>query len=133
MSAKKGALADAWDDDWETLADVPFRYLHIATCTDCWQKEEVKPEPAKPAKLSKAERRAQHAQFNRELWESAFVCPAFPPTYTILTVVATARTPSLCSSKPAIHPYSPPSSPPLLFSRASLPPRYSLAMAVWRG
>lgn len=28
-----------------------------------------------PVKLSKAERRAQHAQFNREIWESAFVYP----------------------------------------------------------
>jgi hypothetical protein len=27
MSAKKGALADAWDDDWESLADVLFLYL----------------------------------------------------------------------------------------------------------
>lgn len=76
MSAKKGALADAWDDDWESLADVQIRHLHILTCTDVRQKEEdVKPEPAKPVKMSKAERRAQHAQFNRELWESAFVYP----------------------------------------------------------
>ncbi|KAJ4404866.1 hypothetical protein N0V91_005602 [Didymella pomorum] len=81
MSAKKGALADAWDNDWESLAD----------------KEEVKPEPAKPAKLSKAERRAQHAQLNREIWESAEnptpmflqardppIQPTFKPAVTVL-------------------------------------------------
>jgi hypothetical protein len=28
MSAKKGALADAWNDDWESLADVLLLYLH---------------------------------------------------------------------------------------------------------
>lgn len=76
MSAKKGALADAWDDDWESLADVQSLYLHIVKGTDIAQKEEVKPELIKPAKLSKAERRAQHAQLNREIWESAFVCPS---------------------------------------------------------
>ena len=75
MSAKKSALADAWDDDWESLADVQFLYLHTMTYAYIWQKEEVKPESTKPAKLSKAERRAQHAQFNREIWESAFVYP----------------------------------------------------------
>ncbi|KAJ4380487.1 hypothetical protein N0V86_003842 [Didymella sp. IMI 355093] len=81
MSAKKGALADAWDDDWESLAD----------------KEEVKPEPIKPVKLSKAERRAQHAQLNREIWESAEnptpmflqardppIQPTFKPAVTVL-------------------------------------------------
>ncbi|KAH6615161.1 hypothetical protein C7974DRAFT_60219 [Boeremia exigua] len=81
MSTKKGALADAWDDDWESLAD----------------KEEVQPEPIKPVKISKAERRAQHAQFNRELWESAEnpepmflqsrnapIQPTFKPAVTVL-------------------------------------------------
>lgn len=29
MSAKKGALADAWNDDWESLADVLSLYLHF--------------------------------------------------------------------------------------------------------
>ncbi|KAF2995814.1 hypothetical protein E8E13_001359 [Curvularia kusanoi] len=81
MSTKKGALADAWDDDWESLAD----------------REDAKPEPPKPVKISKAERRAQHAQFNRELWESAQnpepvflqarnppVQPTFKPAVTVL-------------------------------------------------
>jgi len=34
MSAKKGALADAWDDDWESLADVLSLYLHAETGAD---------------------------------------------------------------------------------------------------
>ena len=76
MSAKKGALADAWDDDWESLADVLSLCMHAGTAADIAQKEEVKPEPIKPVKLSKAERRAQHAQLNREIWESASVCPS---------------------------------------------------------
>ncbi|KAF1364669.1 hypothetical protein EJ07DRAFT_161664 [Lizonia empirigonia] len=89
MSAKKGALADAWDDDWESLAD----------------REEVKTEVVQPVKLSKAERRAQHAQFNREIWESAEnpepmflqardppVQPTFKPAVTVL---ARKPTPSL--------------------------------------
>ena len=76
MSARKGAVANAWDDDWESLADVQYSCLHITAFTYIRQKEEVKPEVAKPVKLSKAERRAQHAQFNREIWESAFVHPS---------------------------------------------------------
>ncbi|KAH7031846.1 hypothetical protein B0J12DRAFT_313479 [Macrophomina phaseolina] len=56
MSASKGNVPDAWDDDWETIAD----------------KQDAAPsEPQPPKKLSKAERRAQHAEFNRQLWESA--------------------------------------------------------------
>lgn len=78
MSAKKGVLADAWDDDWESLADVQILCLHESTFAYIFQKEEVKPEVVKPVKLSKAERRAQHAQFNREIWESAFVYPSQP-------------------------------------------------------
>jgi hypothetical protein len=44
------------------------------------QKEAVQPEAKLPEpKLSKAERRAQHAQLNRQIWESAFVCPSWLP------------------------------------------------------
>ncbi|PVH98778.1 hypothetical protein DM02DRAFT_530484 [Periconia macrospinosa] len=57
MPPKTSAVADAWDDDWESLADV--------------HESEKKVEPAPPPKLSKAERRAQHAEFNRQIWESA--------------------------------------------------------------
>ncbi|OSS45737.1 hypothetical protein B5807_09768 [Epicoccum nigrum] len=92
MSTKKGALADAWDDDWESLAD----------------KEDAKPaEPPKPVKISKAERRAQHAQFNRELWESAenprpvFLQTSNPPVLQpfkpAVTVLARKPTPQVLS------------------------------------
>ncbi|KAL8666968.1 MAG: hypothetical protein Q9168_007364 [Polycauliona sp. 1 TL-2023] len=51
-----GKTPDAWDDDWVQKADTPV----AAT------------EPApKPAKISKAERRAKQAEFNRQLWEDA--------------------------------------------------------------
>ncbi|KAL9607365.1 MAG: hypothetical protein Q9167_007720 [Letrouitia subvulpina] len=50
-----GKIPDAWDDDWVDKAD-----------------SSVAPEPSpKPAKLSKAERRAMQAEFNRQLWEDA--------------------------------------------------------------
>ncbi|KAF2199940.1 hypothetical protein GQ43DRAFT_490571 [Delitschia confertaspora ATCC 74209] len=53
----KKAVPDAWEDDWESLADV---YKITET-------EEPKPNK----KLSKAERKAQHAELNRKIWESA--------------------------------------------------------------
>ncbi|KAI4164690.1 MAG: hypothetical protein LQ342_001665 [Letrouitia transgressa] len=50
-----GKIPDAWDDDWVDKAD-----------------SSVASEPSpKPAKLSKAERRARQAEFNRQLWEDA--------------------------------------------------------------
>ncbi|KAH9865796.1 hypothetical protein J1614_009383 [Plenodomus biglobosus] len=50
MPPNKSALADAWDDDWESLADV--RPL---------------PEP----KLTKAQLKAKHIELNKQLWQSA--------------------------------------------------------------
>ncbi|KAL5373378.1 hypothetical protein PMIN06_004720 [Paraphaeosphaeria minitans] len=57
MPPKQSALADAWDDDWESLADKEV---------DAEQNE-----PAPKAKLSQKERRAQHAEQQRMLWDSA--------------------------------------------------------------
>ena len=60
---KKAAskVPDAWeDDDWETQAD---RAAAEGT------KDEEPEEPA--PRLTKAERRAQHAELNRKIWESA--------------------------------------------------------------
>ncbi|KAL8787154.1 MAG: hypothetical protein Q9213_002370 [Squamulea squamosa] len=51
-----GKVPDAWDDDWVQKTDTP------TTVTE--------PTP-KPAKVSKAERRAKQAEFNRQLWEDA--------------------------------------------------------------
>ncbi|KAL8721686.1 MAG: hypothetical protein Q9225_001686 [Loekoesia sp. 1 TL-2023] len=51
-----GKVPDAWDDDWVEKAD------SAAPANE--------PAP-KPARLSKAERRAKQAEFNRQLWEDA--------------------------------------------------------------
>ncbi|KAJ4296775.1 hypothetical protein N0V90_006823 [Kalmusia sp. IMI 367209] len=58
MPPKQSALADAWDDDWESLADKEVD-------------AEQKSAPAPKVKLSQKERRAQHAELNRKIWESA--------------------------------------------------------------
>ncbi|KAF2266891.1 hypothetical protein CC78DRAFT_491304 [Lojkania enalia] len=55
--SKKGDVPDAWDDDWESLADKP--------------EEPLKKDQVSEPKLSKAERRARHAELNRQIWESA--------------------------------------------------------------
>ncbi|KAH9870408.1 hypothetical protein IAQ61_005883 [Plenodomus lingam] len=56
MPPKKSALADAWDDDWESLAD----------------KEDEQPEAPKPEpKLTKAQLKARHIELNKQLWQSA--------------------------------------------------------------
>ncbi|TKA76519.1 hypothetical protein B0A49_02913 [Cryomyces minteri] len=55
--SKKSALPDAWDNDWESLADKPEPPV-----------QQVAPEPFK---LSKAERKAKHIQEQRKLWDAA--------------------------------------------------------------
>lgn len=57
MPVEKTDVPDAWDDDWETLADKPAEF--------------IEDEPKQPVKVSKKERRAQHAEEQRKLWESA--------------------------------------------------------------
>ncbi|KAF2791153.1 hypothetical protein K505DRAFT_364070 [Melanomma pulvis-pyrius CBS 109.77] len=56
--SKKDAVADAWDDDWESLADKQ-------------EDVDVTSKPNVEVKLSKAERKAKHAELNRQIWESA--------------------------------------------------------------
>ncbi|KAL5120238.1 hypothetical protein ACEQ8H_001796 [Pleosporales sp. CAS-2024a] len=56
MSLPTPQSADAWDDDWETMAD----------------RADAKPEHRQPPPpLTKAQLRAQHAERNRSIWESA--------------------------------------------------------------
>ncbi|OAL50682.1 hypothetical protein IQ07DRAFT_643914 [Pyrenochaeta sp. DS3sAY3a] len=56
MPPKKTVLADAWDDDWESLAD----------------REQDKPAASQPApRLTKAQLKAQHTELNKQIWESA--------------------------------------------------------------
>ncbi|KAI0125563.1 hypothetical protein BJ170DRAFT_437970 [Xylariales sp. AK1849] len=55
---KKFKTFDAWEDeDWETQADKPAA--------------EPSPAPESQAPLTKKERLAKHAEFNRQIWESA--------------------------------------------------------------
>lgn len=63
---KNNKLPDAWEDDWETLADQIGR-------------EEAA--PAEQTPMPRTERLAKHAEAQRKLWESAYVwllvCRAF--------------------------------------------------------
>ncbi|KAK3063395.1 hypothetical protein LTS18_000716 [Coniosporium uncinatum] len=54
----KAKVPDAWDDDWENVADKQEEAV---------LSKEPEPEP----KLSKAERRAKHAEQQRKLWDAA--------------------------------------------------------------
>ena len=66
MFNKKPAsnIPDAWeDDDWEAQAD--------RAAAGGTQDQSGEPAP----RLTKAERRAQHAELNRKIWESAYVSP----------------------------------------------------------
>ncbi|KAJ5345919.1 hypothetical protein N7452_003923 [Penicillium brevicompactum] len=59
MSANSGAAPDAWDDSWETQAD------HLDS-------QPTPPSDKKvSSKVTKAQRRAQQAEFNRQLWAEA--------------------------------------------------------------
>lgn len=55
--SKKAAVPDAWDDDWETIAD---KADAVAAAP-----------PQQEAKVSKAERLAKHAETNKKIWDTA--------------------------------------------------------------
>jgi hypothetical protein len=55
---KKSVIPNAWDDDWETQADRTDGAVAV--------EEQVK--------ISKAERLAKHAEINKQIWESAYIC-----------------------------------------------------------
>lgn len=74
MPPQNAQAAGAWEDDWETIADVRLPLPSKCAKTHSPQKEEIKPqETAPPAKLTKAQLKAQHAELNRKIWESAYV------------------------------------------------------------
>ncbi|KAK4901983.1 hypothetical protein LTR27_000883 [Elasticomyces elasticus] len=52
--ATKGGVPDAWDDDWVNTANKP-----------------PAEEPAVPVKLTKSQKRAQHQELQKQLWDSA--------------------------------------------------------------
>ncbi|KAL4958422.1 hypothetical protein BDW69DRAFT_47208 [Aspergillus filifer] len=60
MSATKASMGDAWEDDWESQADK-------------LDSEPTPPPPEKKvsSKVTKAQRRAQQMEFNRQLWAEA--------------------------------------------------------------
>lgn len=57
--SRSGGIPNAWDDDWESLAD---RERKIAK----------EPQVAPQLSMSRQERLQQHAEANRKLWESAY-------------------------------------------------------------
>lgn len=72
----KSAVPDAWDDDWESLADVrstPCVQPDLDELIQLQKQENSSPQEPhqEPQKISRAERKAQHAEANRQLWESA--------------------------------------------------------------
>lgn len=80
MPPKKNVPADAWDDDWESLADVRMALLHTTAFAHMQQKEDEKPEEQQPEpKLTKAQLKARHIELNRQIWESAYVSCSTPP------------------------------------------------------
>ncbi|KAL9941240.1 hypothetical protein ACHAQF_006571 [Verticillium nonalfalfae] len=82
MGSSRNAVPDAWEDDWETQAD----------------KQEAQPtqEAPPPAPMTRAERRAQHAETNRKLWESA------DNRETFHFVEATSNVPLASTFKPQV-------------------------------
>ena len=58
--SKNTKVPDAWDDDWEIVADRA-------------ESEQPEPQPEVPVPMTRAERLAKHADEQRKLWESAYV------------------------------------------------------------
>ena len=74
------AAADAWEDDWETAADVRVHWKNIITPWADIVLQKLPTPPNEPAveptkvssKVTKAQRRAQTLEFNRQLWAEAY-------------------------------------------------------------
>ncbi|KAM7195090.1 hypothetical protein V8F20_007640 [Naviculisporaceae sp. PSN 640] len=94
-NSKAAAVPDAWDDDWESLADRAAKEQPTS---------EPEPEAQQQQAMSKAERLAKHAEAQRKLWEAAET-PEEPKFLPIANDVplATAFKPTmkLLSRKPA--------------------------------
>ncbi|KAJ5086668.1 hypothetical protein NUU61_007975, partial [Penicillium alfredii] len=65
MSAKLSEVPDAWDDNWESQVDVCRTKEQLSTTST------PPPEKKVSSKVTKAQRRAQQAEFNRQLWAEA--------------------------------------------------------------
>lgn len=70
--SKKVALPDAWDDEWVNGADVgPIAAHDVGTAAlTVFQKPEALAADPVP-KLTKAQRKAQHQELQKQLWDSA--------------------------------------------------------------
>ena len=65
-------MADAWEDDWIQKPDVRWSFQFRKEQPNSVQSKPSTPGNKTPAtKLSKAEKRAKQAEFNRQLWEDA--------------------------------------------------------------
>ena len=73
--SNKAAVPDAWDDDWEASADVRLpEGDNFTSCGSLIIIQKVIAQPLQndpPAKVSKSQRRAQHKEQQRQLWDSA--------------------------------------------------------------
>lgn len=70
MSTRKAAVPDAWDDDWEAIADK----------AEAKSSSQAAPKAA-PVILSKAQRKVQHQEANKSLWDAAEAGPADKPIF----------------------------------------------------
>ncbi|KAJ5374877.1 hypothetical protein N7517_006883 [Penicillium concentricum] len=84
MSANSGAVPDAWEDSWENQADTLD------------SKSTPPSEKKVSSKVTKAQRRAEQAEFNRQLWAEA------ESTETFHFVEARADVPLKQDFKPAV-------------------------------
>ncbi|KAJ5567447.1 hypothetical protein N7535_006753 [Penicillium sp. DV-2018c] len=75
MSANLRGVPDAWEDSWEIQADVRIVRGTMRLGTDILLFQESTPTPPSEKKVSskvtKAQRRAEQAEFNRQLWAQA--------------------------------------------------------------
>jgi len=73
-TSEMSTVPDAWDDDYAEVIDV---YVLNIVINEVWvlliylQKSDVKDSPEPAPKLTKSERRAQHQQLQKQIWDSA--------------------------------------------------------------
>ena len=106
-------VPSAWDDDWVDNADVSFMRLSQSLdrlIVTLKQTSTANSEPAPTnKKLTKAEKRARQAEFNRQIWADALADVSCLPFETLLSSIAilrrthtTSRRAILCRSSPIL-------------------------------
>ncbi|KAF3481427.1 uncharacterized protein GIQ15_04186 [Arthroderma uncinatum] len=74
MSSQSNQVPDAWDQDWENVADVyDVKLMEFVRKQSQGSPSAAEPVPEKKlsTRAAKAQRRAEHAEFNRQLWAEA--------------------------------------------------------------